>query len=62
LYSLSAFSENQGVCQIAVLSTAAEEQRAQFKALNVTVPSPFVYHVELNRPKKLNAMDNTMWL
>jgi delta(3,5)-delta(2,4)-dienoyl-CoA isomerase len=53
------FSENQGLCQIAaMLSTAAEE----FKALNITVPNPYIYHVELNRPKKLNAMNKTMWL
>jgi enoyl-CoA hydratase/carnithine racemase len=57
------FSENQGLCQIAaMLSTAAEEQRTEFKALNITVPNPFIYHVELNRPKKLNAMNKTMWM
>uniref|UniRef100_A0A1B6FJC8 Delta(3,5)-Delta(2,4)-dienoyl-CoA isomerase, mitochondrial n=1 Tax=Cuerna arida TaxID=1464854 RepID=A0A1B6FJC8_9HEMI len=33
-----------------------------FKTLAVTVPQPFVYHVELNRPDRLNAMNNTMWL
>jgi enoyl-CoA hydratase/carnithine racemase len=56
------FSENQGLCEIAMLTTAAEEQRTQFKEISITVPNPFVYHVELNRPKKLNAMNNTMWL
>jgi delta(3,5)-delta(2,4)-dienoyl-CoA isomerase len=45
-----------------MLGTAAEEQRSQFKALSVTVPNPFVYHVELDRPKKLNAMNKTMWM
>lgn len=44
-----------------MISTAAE-QRSKFEALNVTLPNPFVYHVELNRPKKLNAMNSTMWL
>jgi len=62
-YSLFMFSGNQGLCsQIAMLGTAAEEQRSQFKALSVTVPNPFVYHVELDRPKKLNAMNKTMWM
>ena len=28
-----------------------------FSTLNVTVPSPFVYNVELNRPKKMNALN-----
>jgi hypothetical protein len=54
--------ENQQLCQVAMLTTAAEKQKSQFEALNVTLPSPFVYHVELNRPKKLNAMNNTMWM
>ncbi|KDR14796.1 delta(3,5)-Delta(2,4)-dienoyl-CoA isomerase, mitochondrial isoform X2 [Zootermopsis nevadensis] len=57
-----ATKQNQNLIQIAMLTTAAEEQRTQFKTLNITVPNPFVYHVELNRPKKLNAMNNTMWL
>ena len=28
-----------------------------FSTLNVTVPSPFVYTVEVNRPKKMNALN-----
>ena len=34
---------------------------SEFKALNVTQPAPFVVNVELNRPSKMNAMNNTMW-
>uniref|UniRef100_R4G4P5 Delta(3,5)-Delta(2,4)-dienoyl-CoA isomerase, mitochondrial n=3 Tax=Rhodnius TaxID=13248 RepID=R4G4P5_RHOPR len=34
---------------------------ASYKTLNVTVPKPFVYHVQLNRPEKLNAFNETMW-
>lgn len=34
----------------------------QFKTLAITTPKPFVFHVELNRPKKLNAIDREMWL
>jgi len=30
------------------------------KALNVTQPAPFVFSVELNRPKKMNAMSKVM--
>ena len=33
----------------------------KFETLNVTEPSEFVYHVELNRPDKRNAMDKTFW-
>jgi len=33
-----------------------------FETLSVTVPKPFVYQVELNRPKNLNTMNGKMWL
>lgn len=56
------FSENLVLSQVAALTAPAEEQTPQFEALSITVPKPFVYHVELNRPKKLNAMNNTMWM
>lgn len=32
-----------------------------YGTLNVTVPSPFVYSVEMNRPKKMNALNKEMW-
>lgn len=32
-----------------------------FETLHVTVPKPFVYHVELHRPKKRNALNEQMW-
>jgi len=32
-----------------------------YNSLNVTVPSPFVFNVEMNRPKKMNALNNEMW-
>ncbi|KAK9885909.1 hypothetical protein WA026_013783 [Henosepilachna vigintioctopunctata] len=34
----------------------------EYETLKVTNPKEFVYHVELCRPDKLNAMNNTMWL
>ena len=32
-------------------------QAYTFSTLNVTVPSPFVFNVEVNRPKKMNALN-----
>lgn len=37
-------------------------QKANYETLSVTTPKEFVYHVELNRPNQLNAMNNTLWL
>ncbi|EFN75269.1 Delta(3,5)-Delta(2,4)-dienoyl-CoA isomerase, mitochondrial [Harpegnathos saltator] len=31
------------------------------KTLTVSVPKPFVYMIQLNRPEKRNAMTSTMW-
>ncbi|KAI1862580.1 uncharacterized protein JN550_010105 [Neoarthrinium moseri] len=35
---------------------------SQFKHFNVSSPSEFVAHVEINRPKKLNAFFEEMWV
>lgn len=32
-----------------------------YKALNVTMPSPYVVSVEMNRPAKMNALNKEMW-
>lgn len=34
----------------------------QFKTLSLTVPKPFVFHVELNRPDKLNSFNHDMFM
>ena len=31
------------------------------KGLNVTKAAPFVFSVELNRPKKMNAINKGLW-
>nr|CAD7256604.1 unnamed protein product [Timema shepardi] len=51
-------------CQLGMFSSSAKggSSFGSFQTLAVTVPKPFVYQVELNRPQKLNAMSNTMWL
>jgi delta(3,5)-delta(2,4)-dienoyl-CoA isomerase len=33
----------------------------EFETLRVTVPSEYVYHVEINRPEKRNAMNKAFW-
>ncbi|XP_012149832.1 delta(3,5)-Delta(2,4)-dienoyl-CoA isomerase, mitochondrial isoform X2 [Megachile rotundata] len=33
----------------------------KYKMLSVSVPKEFVYMVKLNRPEKLNALNNNMW-
>lgn len=33
----------------------------QYETLSVSLQSPFVFHVELNRPERLNSMNKTMW-
>lgn len=35
---------------------------SQFKHFNVSSPSEYVAHVEINRPQKLNAFIEAMWL
>ncbi|XP_077283655.1 delta(3,5)-Delta(2,4)-dienoyl-CoA isomerase, mitochondrial-like [Arctopsyche grandis] len=32
-----------------------------FETVNVTIPKPFVYHVELNRPDRFNTFNNALW-
>ncbi|XP_064215003.1 delta(3,5)-Delta(2,4)-dienoyl-CoA isomerase, mitochondrial isoform X2 [Tribolium castaneum] len=49
-------------CTNFVKSIAKMSHQASYETLSVTVPSEFVYHVELNRPDQLNAMNKTMWL
>lgn len=43
---------------VAAMSSLA---KYKFETLEVTSPNEFVYHVQLNRPKKLNAMNSTFW-
>lgn len=33
----------------------------KYETISVTIPKEFVYHVELNRPDKLNALNYTLW-
>ncbi|XP_039270795.1 delta(3,5)-Delta(2,4)-dienoyl-CoA isomerase, mitochondrial-like isoform X2 [Styela clava] len=42
-------------------ANVADVGNYKFETLAVTSPKDFVLHVELNRPDKLNAMNNQMW-
>lgn len=35
---------------------------SEYKTLAVTTPKPFVFHVELNRPQRYNAINKEMWM
>lgn len=41
--------------------TGQQPDYAAYKTLLIQQPKPFVFHVQLNRPDKLNAFDSTMW-
>ncbi|XP_057319136.1 delta(3,5)-Delta(2,4)-dienoyl-CoA isomerase, mitochondrial [Microplitis mediator] len=43
------------------IRAASDMKSFNFETLSVSSPKEYVYKVELNRPKKLNALNNTMW-
>uniref|UniRef100_A0A1L8EGY6 Delta(3,5)-Delta(2,4)-dienoyl-CoA isomerase, mitochondrial n=1 Tax=Haematobia irritans TaxID=7368 RepID=A0A1L8EGY6_HAEIR len=40
----------------------SSSQHAEYKTLSITIPKPFVAYVELNRPKRYNAINKQMWI
>lgn len=42
--------------------SCAADSIPNYETLQLNVPKPFVYHVQLKRPEKYNAMNKTMWL
>ncbi|CAB0004518.1 unnamed protein product [Nesidiocoris tenuis] len=44
-----------------VRKMAMSTKPTEFKTLNLSVPKPFVFHVEMNRPDKLNSFNNELW-
>ncbi|WPH01216.1 Hypothetical protein R9X50_00405200 [Acrodontium crateriforme] len=44
------------------MSPSSQPDYTQFPHYNITFPAPYVAHVEINRPKKLNAFYEPMWL
>lgn len=45
-----------------VVYRASSTAAIDCKALALSMPSPYVLHVEINRPKKLNAMNADFWV
>uniref|UniRef100_A0A182T404 Delta(3,5)-Delta(2,4)-dienoyl-CoA isomerase, mitochondrial n=1 Tax=Anopheles maculatus TaxID=74869 RepID=A0A182T404_9DIPT len=50
----------RNLCAAANSSTDASE-KYNFKTLKLTTPSPFVTHVEFNRPDRMNAFNRQLW-
>jgi len=50
------------LCRVSSVSSSLLTSRSyHYETLTVSTPSEFVYHVQLNRPSKRNAMNKTMW-
>ncbi|KAL4707480.1 hypothetical protein ACJJTC_000232 [Scirpophaga incertulas] len=58
--SLNALLKNNTRHFLAHIKSYAS-QPAQYETLAVSVPKKNVYHVELNRPQKLNTLNQCMW-
>lgn len=43
-------------------SATPSPEYASYQHILVSMPAPFVAHVEINRPRKLNAFSRPMWL
>lgn len=50
----------RNLCATAVRSSDASE-KYNFKTLKLTTPTPFVVHVEFNRPDRMNAFNRQLW-
>lgn len=45
----------------AMMATSTFSIKYKFETLLVSTPREYVYHVELNRPQQLNAMNSVFW-
>lgn len=63
LYEINVFIYRQYFLEsIPNMRKMVNTKSLHFETMSVISPKPFVYHVELNRPDKLNAMNKPMWL
>ncbi|KAJ8708090.1 hypothetical protein PYW08_010456 [Mythimna loreyi] len=56
-----AFNQPRKVISNILVRTFSKAELPQFETLLVSEPKKYVYHVELNRPKKSNTFTLTMW-
>lgn len=56
-----AFNQPRKVISNILVRTFTKTELPQFETLAVSEPKKYVYHVELNRPKKSNTLTRTMW-
>jgi len=59
--ALKGYTRASGISTSLVRGMAATVSQYSFESLKVTKPSDFVYHVEINRPEKRNAMNTAFW-
>jgi len=52
---------SKSAIQTRLLSSEAAVDKYKFETLKVTSPDQYIYHVEINRPEKLNAMNPAFW-
>jgi len=57
----SAMSLTGGYMRKVMTCSRLMSSQYQFEHLSVTEPSKYVFNVELNRPKKMNAMNHKLW-
>jgi len=57
----SAMSLTGGIMRQVTTCHRLMSTKYQFEHLSVTEPSKYVFNIELNRPKKMNAMNHKLW-
>ncbi|XP_053680721.1 delta(3,5)-Delta(2,4)-dienoyl-CoA isomerase, mitochondrial [Anopheles nili] len=52
----------RNLCAMASNTPEASSGKYNFKTLKLSTPSPFVVHVEFNRPDRMNAFNRQLWI
>ncbi|XP_055371024.1 delta(3,5)-Delta(2,4)-dienoyl-CoA isomerase, mitochondrial-like [Condylostylus longicornis] len=61
LVSVTRFKITRGLSS-KMIPTSTNDDVDHLKNIRVTIPKPYVFHVELHRPNKLNAFNKEMWM
>ncbi|XP_037936908.1 delta(3,5)-Delta(2,4)-dienoyl-CoA isomerase, mitochondrial [Teleopsis dalmanni] len=62
LVTKMAMPSNVLIRNLCSAAQAKVKHHNSFKTLQITTPKPFVFHVELHRPKRYNAFSKEMWI